>query len=340
MLIALITCFLTAVSNAELRTWTAVNGKQVKAEFVSSLRGNVKLRLESGKVFEIPRDKLSKKDHEFIANLYKVESVGGGVKKRPKSSVSQLRFKIADGVATVVEANKIIKNVIVPSEVNAIPVKIIGKEAFKDFQNLVSVTLPESIISIEEGAFEDCKKLETINIPEGVLTIQAKTFYACQRLKTIELHDGIIEIGDYAFEYCGKVVGFKLPKNLKRIGTAAFRYSNIWSHLGRSDTVKFPVGLEEIGIEAFGFHRSRPVGNFVFYENIDKIGFRAFSWPDYHETTFTFLGDAPEFGFTTNVERFGIEEGEPLRKGKIRIKRSSMGWGLNKKPDLPIEYID
>ena len=72
----LITVFLTGVSNAELRTWTAVNGKQVKAEFVSSSRGIVKLRLESGKVFEVQLDKLSKEDHEFILGLDATPRVG------------------------------------------------------------------------------------------------------------------------------------------------------------------------------------------------------------------------------------------------------------------------
>ena len=72
----LITVFITGVSNAELRTWTAVNGKQVKAEFVSSSRGIVKLRLESGKVFEVQLDKLSKEDHEFILGLDATPRVG------------------------------------------------------------------------------------------------------------------------------------------------------------------------------------------------------------------------------------------------------------------------
>ena len=68
-LIALVTVFLTAVSNAELRTWTAVNGNKVKATLVSASAGIVKLRLESGKVFEVQLDKLSKDDHEFISGL-------------------------------------------------------------------------------------------------------------------------------------------------------------------------------------------------------------------------------------------------------------------------------
>ena len=38
---------LGAFCNAELRTWTAVNGKEVEAEFVSNEKGIVKLKLKS-----------------------------------------------------------------------------------------------------------------------------------------------------------------------------------------------------------------------------------------------------------------------------------------------------
>ncbi len=57
---------LSAICNAELRTWTAVNGKEVEAEFVSNEKGVVKLKLKSGKVFEAPLNKLSKADQEFL----------------------------------------------------------------------------------------------------------------------------------------------------------------------------------------------------------------------------------------------------------------------------------
>ena len=61
--------------HAELRTWTAVNGKEVEAEFVSNEKGIVKLKLKTGKVFEVPANKLSKEDNEFISSLAKPDGV-------------------------------------------------------------------------------------------------------------------------------------------------------------------------------------------------------------------------------------------------------------------------
>ena len=60
---------LGSACNAELRTWTAVNGKEVEAEFVSNEKGVVKLKLNSGKVFEVPANNLSMEDNDFISSL-------------------------------------------------------------------------------------------------------------------------------------------------------------------------------------------------------------------------------------------------------------------------------
>ena len=75
MISVLLLLCLSAICNAELRTWTAVNGKEVEAEFVSNEKGVVKLKLKSSKVFEVPANKLSKEDNEFITSLAKPEGV-------------------------------------------------------------------------------------------------------------------------------------------------------------------------------------------------------------------------------------------------------------------------
>ena len=72
-LIPLLVFCLVATCNAELRTWTAVNGKEVEAEFFSNEKGIVKLKLKSGKIFEVPANKLSKEDNEIISSLAKPE---------------------------------------------------------------------------------------------------------------------------------------------------------------------------------------------------------------------------------------------------------------------------
>ena len=360
LLIALITCFLTAVSNAELRTWTAVNGKKVKANFVSSSRGIVKLRLESGKVFEIPRDKLSKEDHEFIDDLYKVESVGSGVKKK-KTSLSNQRFIIKDDIAILIKGMDGPSHFDVPDTYKGKPVKIIGKEAFERCKNLVSIVLPENLISIEQGAFRDCVNLERIKIPEGVLMISDWAFGNCSNLKSVNLHDGIIKIGKRAFTNTDELEDFIFPKSLTKIDDHAFDYSGL-----KFKTLNLPNELTEIGIRAFSDCHN--IENFIFPETLKKIGEQAF-W-DYYQPkrqkrdkenpektdkvtrTFTFLGNlpiinyAPDLDFSSNYEgvknvkdRYGPFD-KPYRVKKVELRdiRDFLGSGAAKKTEIIEEF--
>ncbi len=60
---------LGSVCNAEIRTWTAVNGKGVEAEFVSNSDGKVTLKMKAGRTFKVQLNKLSKADQDFIAKM-------------------------------------------------------------------------------------------------------------------------------------------------------------------------------------------------------------------------------------------------------------------------------
>jgi antitoxin component YwqK of YwqJK toxin-antitoxin module len=56
-------------AKSELRTWTAVNGKEVEAEFVSNSDGQVSLKMKTGKIFKVLLNKLSKADQDFITAM-------------------------------------------------------------------------------------------------------------------------------------------------------------------------------------------------------------------------------------------------------------------------------
>ena len=57
--------------------YTTTDGKVTITDCVTGASGIVKLKLKSGKVFEVPANKLSKKDNEFISSLAKPEGVNG-----------------------------------------------------------------------------------------------------------------------------------------------------------------------------------------------------------------------------------------------------------------------
>ena len=77
----------------------------------------------------------------------------------------------------------------------------INANAFEDCTNLASVTLPESIISIENWAFSGCESLTGILIPEGVTNIIVGAFYY-SGLESIVIPASVTQIGSEAFSYC------------------------------------------------------------------------------------------------------------------------------------------
>lgn len=105
------------------------------------------------------------------------------------------------------ESDNALDKIIVPAEIEGMPVTEIGEEAFENI-NVKTVRLPDSITKIRASAFEDCRDLESINFPEELEVIEGSAFSNCA-LKEISLPDSIEEIGDSAFSCCSlKKVNF------------------------------------------------------------------------------------------------------------------------------------
>jgi hypothetical protein len=94
--------------------------------------------------------------------------------------------------------------------------------AFQNCENMTSITLPESVNSIERYAFEACKNLVSVNIPKGVAAIKEYTFSGCSSLSSVNIPNGVTTIGERAFEGCSNLTTITLPEGLTAIGTYAF----------------------------------------------------------------------------------------------------------------------
>ncbi len=117
-------------------------------------------------------------------------------------------------------------DVTVPGEIHGLPVTSIGKNAFQDCQDLVSIALPESITDIGEGAFFRCQSLEAVTLPEGLTRIPKEAFSGCIRLKEIVLPETLVSIGDLAFSSCSSLSEINIPKSVRSLGRNAFAVCN------------------------------------------------------------------------------------------------------------------
>ena len=77
----------------------------------------------------------------------------------------------------------------------------IGKQAFSGC-SLSSVTIPNSVTSIDEYAFSQCSSLTSITIPNSVTEIGVGAFKGCSSLTSVTIPNSVTYIGDGSFSAC------------------------------------------------------------------------------------------------------------------------------------------
>lgn len=87
-----------------------------------------------------------------------------------------------------------------------------------------SVTLPDTLTSIDENAFYEFEKLESVIIPNGVKSIGESAFEGCRKLKSITIPESVESIGKNAFFDCTAMTSATLPKSNIKIGEYAIGY--------------------------------------------------------------------------------------------------------------------
>ena len=102
--------------------------------------------------------------------------------------------------------NKYFGDVSIPVTVEnggmAYTVTKIGEDAFYECSGLVSIDIPDGVVSIGGGAFMDCSSLESVTFGRGLETIGEAAFCYCYNLASIDIPDGVTSIGDEAFAAC------------------------------------------------------------------------------------------------------------------------------------------
>lgn len=196
---------------------------------------------------------------------------------------------ISDGTAyKVIDCVRSRENVDILPILNNKPVTIIGESAFEDCEDLISVTIPNSITEICAKAFFGCESLQSVSTGEGVITIGEKAFHMCDSLVSVILGNNVKTIGNYAFD-CDietlvwgnsvETIGEQafsgcnlestiIPNSVKSIGSGAFFGSSLKSVV---------IGDGVISIGSLAFSDCWNLKNVVIGNNVQTIGIGAFS---------------------------------------------------------------
>ena len=114
-------------------------------------------------------------------------------------------------------------------------------------KNLQSITLSNSLTSLDEGLFWGCESLESVEIPNSVTTMGTSVFYLCHNLKSVKLPDGLTKIRESTFRDCESLSSITLPSNLTTIGKEAFQYCESLT------SIVIPASVNDIDVNAFDY---------------------------------------------------------------------------------------
>lgn len=180
-------------------------------------------------------------------------------------------------------------------------VTCIGYQAFSNCTGVTSVTIPNSVTSIENNAFVSCTGLTSITIPNSVTSIGERAFSGCSDLISVTIGSGLISIGNFIFANCTSltsisvedgntiydsrngcnsiietatntlIVGCKntiIPNSVTNIGEYAFAYCT-----GLTSII-IPNSLNSIG--DYAFHECTSLTSITIGSGLTSIGEKAF----------------------------------------------------------------
>ncbi len=111
---------------------------------------------------------------------------------------------------------------------NAFPdgMRMIGKEAFENCNNLEEIYIPDSVVDIAENAFTGCKKLSKVRMSPNVKLISSSCFKGCSVLQSFVWESNVKLIADYAFYNCKLLSEFDFT-GVELLYPNSFRYTGV-----------------------------------------------------------------------------------------------------------------
>jgi len=182
-----------------------------------------------------------------------------------------LLYVLIENEYTVSKGSSTGGNLIIPKRHDGLLVTRIGVNGFSNFMSMSSITIPNTIKSIEGRAFM-MTSLTSIYIPNSVQTIGDYAFAMSTYLTEITFQENsqLTEIGSYAFISSSLVKSLEIPKSVTHIREYAF------ASLGSMSSLSFEEGSLLVEIETYAFAISYSLKEVILPEGLLTIGEAAF----------------------------------------------------------------
>ena len=176
-------------------------------------------------------------------NLLKLCLLGLGL-LLPATVRAQFTFTTNNGSITITGYSGSDGTIIIPDTTNGYPVTSIGYDVFSYNPDLTNVTIPDSIVTIDDLAFLGCFKMTKVTLglgvksigsyafsdssltdvqfPTNLATIGTNAFSDCYSLTSISIPNSVVNVADYAFDCCDHMTNVVIGIGVTNIGFAAF----------------------------------------------------------------------------------------------------------------------
>ena len=110
-------------------------------------------------------------------------------------------------------------------------VLVCTKYAFYGCYSLASVTIPNSVTSINSEAFYYCYSLTHITIPNSVTTVEDSVFWDCRSLRSVSIPNSVTLLKNNAFKQCYSLASVTIPNSVTSLSNSTFYYCYSLTHI-------------------------------------------------------------------------------------------------------------
>ena len=131
-------------------------------------------------------------------------------------------YLVNHGMATLTKINVLVPNIIIPEQIDGMPVVDLAEGLFPDNTIIEKVVINAPITKLRSKMFAKCKNLTEIELPANLTVIEGGAFKGCKKLASVTLPNTLNTIGDDAFANCINLRKIIIPYSVRNIGYSAF----------------------------------------------------------------------------------------------------------------------
>ena len=171
------------------------------------------------------------------------------------SLASSYSYMIKDATATIISHEEQLdeKHIEVPQKLGGYTVTALGPRSFYQHKALRSITLPDTLETVEGASFYRCYSLEKLHLPDSISKIECNPVFRCSALSeiTVSPNNSFYTTNDGVLYNKEKTQMIAYPEGkTQRIYTV-------------------PRSVKKLNIDSFGYHPK--VKHIVIYSNVNQF---------------------------------------------------------------------